>query len=494
MGIKKLLIANRGEIGTRIVRTCREMGIGTVALYEASDRGSLHVRLADQCVQLRSSLGFLDGDAVLEIARETGADAIHPGYGFLAEEASFIRACRAAGLVFVGPPAAVVSGVRNKIDALERARSAGFQTVLHSTRTFAPDELYELQLAAEGIGYPLVIKSCRGGRGAGERLVMRPQKLEMAVHQAQAEAQAVYGDQRVYLEKAILPAQQIGVQILADSDGRAIHLGEREGSAQRRSQKIVEEAPAPSLDQGQRATLWQTALRLARFFNCENAVTVEFLVDERGVAYFTEIKARIQVDHPLVEMTSGVDLIEQQIRLAAGGPLLLEQEAVLPRGWAMLGRLRATDPMNHFLPSPGQVGRVRWPQGPGVRVDSYIYGGCRVPGRYDPLIAKITAWHGDRQSCLQRFRRSLEEVKLRGVASNLSLLQRIAESSPFALGQYTTSLLDGQLAGGVTDERLLADLAVAAAVLYVHRNQRFTPSLPDRLLSGWHRESRRLAE
>jgi acetyl-CoA carboxylase biotin carboxylase subunit len=491
---KKILIANRGEIGVRIVRTCREMGIRTVALYDESDRGSLHVRLADECVLLQSPKDLFDREKIVAIAQKMGADAIHPGYGFLAEEADFIEACEQAGITFVGPPAIVVDSLRNKIETLQAARAAGFPTPEHSQKSFGVENMDDIEESAERLGYPIIVKSCSGGRGRGERLAKSPKQLAEAVRQAQVVGQAVYGNRRVYLEKAILPAYQIGVQIVADKEGRFIHLGEREGSVLQSGHKIIEEAPSLCLSQELRESVWQTALDLGRYFNYENVGTVEFLVDTNEQFYFSEIKSRIQVEHPLTEMQTRIDLIEEQIRIAAGEPLFHKQEDVSINGWAMMCRVRANDPWRDFLPSPGTLSRVRLPGGPEIRVDTYIYCNCDVPAAYVPMLAKLTVWGKDRDRCLQRLGRALEDFAISGTATNLPVLQRIIEAPEFVKGEYTTDfrvpLFNDK--GEKEPDLHLQDLAVAAAVLYMRRNQMANPQASERLQGGWHKSSRRL--
>jgi len=490
---KRILIANRGEIATRIIITCREMGLHTIALYEAPDEGSRHVRIADECALLESPLGFLDQEAILRIAQEKGAEAIHPGYGYLAEEPEFVAACEAAGMVFVGPGTAVLQTLRNKIETLARARAAGFPVVDYAPVVFNEGDLKVLAVAADLVGYPLVVKSCSGGRGSAERLVKTPQFLETAVHRAQIEAQAVYGNRRVYLEKAILPAHQIGVQILADKHGHIIHLGEREGSLQYSNRKVVEEAPAPCLTADLRRQIWQAALGIARLFHYENAGTVEFLLDNDGNFYFTEIKSRIQVDHALTEMMTRINLVEEQLLIAAGEPLRHEQADVRLDGWSMLCRIHAEDPWRR-LPSPGRLRRVRLPGGPEVRVDTYVYSECDVSGKYDSLIAKLTVWGRDRDQCLARARRAIEDFQLIGTPTNLPLLQHVLCSAEFANGRYDTSLLNTEFQCEPQRESYYRDLAVIAAMLYVRRNQMFRPSVPARALNAWHQDSRRLPE
>ncbi len=486
------MIANRGEIAVRIEHTCREMGIQTVALYEAQDRSSLHVRLADECVRLESPRGFMDQDAILDIARQKGVDAIHPGYGFLAENPDFSRVCTEAGITFIGPSTTVLETLRDKPGVLDVARAAGFPTVESSSLDACGDEPKAVRTAADGLGYPLIIKSCRGGRGRAERLVKTPEQLDEGLRSAQAEAQAVYEDRHVYLEKAILPAYEVGVQILADQGGHLIHLGEHMGTLQQGSQRIIEESPAFCLSPEQRERLWQTALALGRRFNFQNVGTVEFLVDADGQFYFTEFRARIQIEHPLAELITRIDLVREQIRLVAGEALALEQQDVQLRGWAMMCRINAEDPWNHFLPSPGQLHQVRRPSGSEVRVDTYVYSRCDIPGNYDPLIAKLSVWAEDREPCVQRMRRALKDFVLIGTPTNLPLLQRIMRAPDFEPGIYSTEFLEKPLLDHQEAETDLRNLAVAAAVFYARRNQLFQPSTPDRLLSGWHRDSRRL--
>jgi acetyl-CoA carboxylase, biotin carboxylase subunit len=491
---KKILIANRGEIAARIVRTCRDMGISTVALYEQPDRESLHVRLADECAELTSERGYLDKEAIIEIATRVGAEAIHPGYGFLAERPDFIERCEEAGLVFIGPPADVVSRLQCKIDALAEAHTAGYPTPDFSAGSYGPDEMAALRSEADWLGYPLVIKSCVGGRGRGMRLVNAPEELDEAVRWAQKQTHAVYGDLLIYLEKAFANAHTISVQVVSDNEGNMVHLGDREGSVQLGNQKLIEESPAPCLAQSQRERIWQVALDLVRMFRCRGAVSVEFLVDEAGEFYFTEIKTRIQTEHPVTEMVSGIDIVREQIRIAAGEPLGYRQEDVQLRGWAMQCMITAEDPWNDFLPSPGYLRRVRLPGGPNVRVDTYVYTRCHIPTRYDPILAKLVVWGQDREECRGRMRRALQDFTLIGVPTNLPYQQQILEHPDFIRGQYSTALLTGPLPEHPSDDAYLRDLAVAAAIAFARRNLAFRPTMPDRLSTGWHRASRQLPE
>jgi acetyl-CoA carboxylase, biotin carboxylase subunit len=491
---KKILIANRGEIAVRIVRECRDMGIWTVVLYDASDRDSLHVRLADECVELRSDLGYMDGPQIITIAQETGAEAVHPGYGFLAEQPEFVVACEDAGVAFVGPSSDVMSAVRMKIDLLDQVEAAGFATTQHSSVSFklGEHELYHAE--AEALGFPLVVKACSGGRGRATRLVRDAATLDKAVQQSANEARVIFGDDSLYLERAILPASYIDVQVLGDRHGNVIHLGERDGSIQRNNQKLVCESPAPGLTQALRARLHETAVQIARLLNCNNAVTVEFLLDQDGNFYFTEIKARITVEHPVTEMVTRRDLVREQIEIAAGKRLSISQEDVRLRGAAIQCRINAEDPWNHYLPSPGVLNHFRLPGGPRVRVDTYGYSGCPVPVRYDPMLAKVVVWGEDRPAAVQRMLRSLQDFVITGVRTNLPLFQRVMQDPDFLAGNYSTEFLRRPMLASVPDtpDEVARDLAVAAAMAYGMRTQGRQSVMPPQFLQGWHRASRQL--
>ena len=487
---KKLLVANRGEIAVRVIRACRELGIPTLALYQPADIGSLHVRLSDECSLLDAPGGFLNQEAILKIARDKGADAIHPGYGYLAEQPDFVRACEEAGIAFIGQPSEVLATMRCKLDALQRAREAGYPTVEHSADAFEASDEQAVSEAAERLGYPLVIKSCYGGRGPGERMVHSADGLLKALRSARREAQAVYNCQDVYLEKAILPVIQIGVQLLCDRHGNRVHLGEIQALAQHGNRRVIAESPAPGLSPDLRERLRQAALVLASAFNLQNAGTVEFLIDGRGGFYFTEIKPRLQLEHPLIEIVSRVDLVHAQLRLAAGELLPFRQQDLQLAGHALLARVNAEDPWNAFLPSPGSLRQVWLPGGPHVRVDTYVYSGCAIPGEYDPLIAKLTVWGEERPVCLQRMRRSLEEFKLVGPPTNLSLIQNILSTAEFVRGSYVTGFRP-QPDPDHRPANHLRDLAVASAVLYLMREQCYQPPAPEnRENHHWQRDVR----
>ncbi len=486
---RKILVANRGEIAVRVINTCREMNIPAVAVYEAAERDALHVRCADEALLLDK--GFGDAAALIEIAQRVGADAIHPGYGFLAEEAGFIRACNQAGIAFIGGSAEMMDVVHNKVGALETARAAGFRTATSSMT--CESDFDEIHSAAQALGYPLIVKSCYGGRGPGTRLVRGPQTLESRVRSAQAESHAVFGNSRIFLEKALLPANQVGVQILADKHGSIIHLGDRDGSWQYNNHRMIEEAPSPCLSEAQRQSLCATALAIARLFNLENAATVEFLIDGDGAYYFTEIKARIQTEHPLTELLTGVDLVREQIRIAAGEPLTLTQDAVRLTGHAIMCRIHAEDPLNRMRSSPGHVEEVRLPTGGGIRIDTYLFPGCNVPELYGSLIAKLMTWGQDRAQAVSRIQRALIDFAVTGVPTDRTFTLNAIRRTEFATGHYSTET-GYQQAEAALPDAYYRELAALVGVLYVERFHNLTAVIPERVQSGWHQSSRRLPE
>ena len=491
---KKILIANRGEIAVRIIRTCKDMGIQTVALYEAADSGSLHVRLADEGVLFEAERSYLDYEAILKIAVEFGAEAIHPGYGFLAENVEFVTACQQAGVVFIGPPPDVLARLQDKIAMLDRVRALGLPTLQYSSKAFEASEVEAFRAEAERLGYPIVIKSVRGGRGRGAYTAQSVGQLERALRRAQAEAEIIYGQTRFYLEQAITPAHMLGVQVLADNQGQVVHLGEREGSLIRGNQKMIEEAPAPYLTAEQRNELWEAALKIAHASGLRGASTIEFAGDLAGHFFFTEIKPRIQIEHTVTEMISGVDIVREQIRVAADESLSITQVEVQLRGHAISCRITAEDPWRHYMPCPGTLRRVRLPTGHGVRVDTYAYSGCAVPAQYDPVVAKVITWGHDRTESVGRMQRALSELALIGVPTTLPIQQVIVKHPEFLAAEYDTYSLRRDLPEDHLPREVARDLAIAAAVAYVRRNLAGQPVLPDRVQSGWHRSSRRLPE
>lgn len=491
---RKVLVANRGEIAVRVVRACRDLGIETVAVFEPPDRGALHTRLATECVPLASEKGYSDQELVLSVAREKGVDAVHPGYGFFAENAAFARACEESGIRFVGPSSETIAALQDKVQALGWVERAGFAVPAHSPRAYGeePGDAEALEAEAGRIGYPLVIKSMAGGRGRGARLVRSAARLAAAVAAAQNEAWMVYGDRRVYLEKAVPKARQLGVQLAGDDFGSLVQLGEREGSVQRGNQQLIVEAPSPWLTPRLRERLVAVALEIGRIFRLRAVCTVEFVAAEDGTFSFTEVKPRIQRDHPATEMAVWMDLVRLQLRLAAGEPLGFSQDDVRLRGWAMEAHVNAEDPWNGFLPTPGRVERMRLPGGGIVRVETYLFPGAEIPAAYDPAIAKVVVRGEDRGECVRRLRRSLEEFTLIGPPTNVPLLLRILNDPAFVAGVYDTGFFHRSHLEGAGDERHRRDLAIAAAFAWAQRNAVFRPATSERFQSGWHRDARRL--
>ena len=464
---RRLLIANRGEIAVRVIRACRELGISPVAVYSEVDRDALHVQLADVAVCVGPALAresYLAIDRVVEAAKRTGAEAIHPGYGFLSENAAFARAVADAGLVFVGPSPETLELSGDKVEARKAAERAG-TPVLPAIESVAPDSA-EAKDAPARLGLPLLVKAAAGGGGKGMRVVRAAKDLSAALEAAGREALAAFGDGRVFLEKLVERPRHIEVQILADRHGNRIHLGERECSLQRRHQKVVEEAPSPAVGPELRERLTRAALAAAEAVGYANAGTVEFLLAPDGSFYFLEINPRLQVEHPVTEMVTGVDLVEQQIRVAAGERLAIRQEDVVLRGHAIECRLYAEDPARGFLPSAGPIDAVALPEGPGIRVDSALRGGGRIPVEYDPLLAKIVASGADRERARCRMLAALDDFRLLGPPNNLTFLRTLMELPEFASGAIDTQLIE-RLGSSLVAATRHDDAAFAiAAVLF----------------------------
>ncbi|WP_440588250.1 acetyl-CoA carboxylase biotin carboxylase subunit [Bordetella genomosp. 1] len=441
--IRTLLVANRGEIAVRIIRAARELGMRTVAVYSDADRDALAVQLADSAVHIgpaHATRSYLDIGAVLAAARDSGADAIHPGYGFLAENAGFAQAVADAGLIFVGPDAQTIRSMGDKAAARASAQAAGVPTVPGSEGVVA--SLDEALSHAAQIGYPLMIKAAAGGGGRGIRVAVDEAQLREAIPLAQAEARAAFGDDGVYLERYLPRARHIEVQVLGDGE-RAVHLFERECSLQRRRQKIFEEAPSPALSPARRQALCESALRLTESVGYRGAGTLEYLYDEANDAfYFIEMNTRIQVEHPITEAITGIDLVREMLRIADGEPLRLRQADIVMRGAAIECRLNAEDPARKFAPGPGTVAHVRWPAGPGVRIDSMVYAGSVVPPYYDSLLAKLIVWDEDRAGALARLARALDETRFEGVPSTLALHRALVADPGVAAGDYHTNYLE----------------------------------------------------
>ena len=442
---RKVLVANRGEIAVRIVRALREAGIVSVAVYSDADRASLAVRMADEAAHLGASTAsesYLNIDKIIGAAKRHGADAIHPGYGFLSENAEFAEACEAAGIVFIGPPAAAVRQMGSKTAARKLAIAAG-APVVPGTEA-AVTGLEEAQKVAGTLGYPVLLKASAGGGGKGMRRVDREGDLEAAIRDASSEAARAFRNGDVYLEKLVLEPRHIEIQVLGDQHGHMIHLGERECSIQRRHQKVIEECPSPLMTEHPelRERMGEAALRIARAAKYHNAGTLEFLVDRERNFYFLEMNTRLQVEHPVTELVTGLDLVQWQLRIAAGERLTVRQEDVRWSGSAVECRIYAEDPEQQFMPSPGRITRLKEPAGPGVRLDSGIYEGWDVPVEYDPLLAKLAVWGTSRDTAIARMKRALAEYLIAGIATNREFFGEIMDDLEFRAGALSTAFLD----------------------------------------------------
>ena len=495
--LRKVLIANRGEVAVRVIRACRELGIRTVAVFSEADRFALHLRYADEayCIgpaPARDS--YLCVERILDAARRSQANVIHPGYGFLAENPAFAQACLDAGLVFVGPPPEAMRLAGNKIAARRTMKAAGLPLIAGTDAELSMDDPLR---AAEAVGYPLMVKAAAGGGGKGIRLVSRPEDLPAALVSARREAEATFGDGSVYLERVLEGVRHIEFQILADEHGHTIHLGEREGSMQRRHQKVMEEAPSRLLTPELRREMGEAAVTAARAAGYVNAGTVEFLVDEQLHYYFLEINPRLQVEHPTTEMVTGVDIVKEQLRIAAGRRLHYAQDDIRVKGWALECRILAENPYLDGLPSTGRISHLREPSGPGVRVESAVTEGQEVTPHYDSLIAKVIAWGETRAEAIVRMRRALEEYRIMGVRTNLPLCQQILNDTRFQGGQIHTAFLDQtNYAEAAAQEDEVQAAAVVAALLHhqaSHKPQPFAPQPPGPGRSNWKTYGRLLA-
>ena len=473
MRIKKLLVANRGEIAVRVLRACRELGIATVAVYSDADREALHVQMADEAYAIGpapATESYLVVERLVQTARRAGADAVHPGYGFLSENPAFAEACAAAGLTFVGPPPPAMRRMGSKTAARALAREHGVPMVPGTLEPVASDA--EATRAARDIGYPVMLKAAMGGGGKGRRLVRRAEDLAEALRAARAEAGAAFGDAAVYFERALEAPRHVEIQVLADTHGHVIHLGERECSIQRRHQKLIEECPSPLVDAALRTRMGEAACRLAAAAGYVNAGTIEFLVDAERNFYFLEMNTRLQVEHPVTEMVTGIDLVREQLRVAAGEPLGFTQADVAWRGWAIECRVNAEDPFAGWLPSPGTITALRAPAGPWVRDDSGVYPGYTVPRFYDTLLSKLIVWGADRAAACDRMARALGEYRVAGVHTTIPVLARIVNHPDFRAGRLSTAFLERIMPELTGHERRLVSIAVIAAVLAAHDGAR----------------------
>jgi acetyl-CoA carboxylase biotin carboxylase subunit len=469
---RKILIANRGEIAVRIIRTCREMGIATVGVFSEADRAAPHVRYADEAYLIGpapSRESYLRPDVLIETARKAGADAIHPGYGFLAENADFADGCAAAGLVFIGPSGNAMRAMGNKTAARQTMHRAGVP-IVPGTRQGLKDDAEAIRIARE-TGYPVLIKAAMGGGGKGMRVVSREDDLAPALRAARSEAQSAFGDPTVYIEKYLEDPRHVEFQILADQHGHVVHLGERECSIQRRHQKLIEESPSCILDDALRAAMGEAAVRAAAATGYANAGTVEFIVDRHRHFYFLEMNTRLQVEHPVTELRTGLDLVKEQIRIAAGAPLRFAQRDIPFRGAAIECRISAEDPDENFMPSVGLITRLTEPGGPGVRVDRGFYRGYEVPIYYDPMIAKLIVWGETREEAIARMRRALAEYDIGGIKTTIPFHLRALSDPRFLSGEYTTRFVE-QMAPDPADRTPDARIAAVFAAIIRHRSRK----------------------
>ncbi len=486
---KKVLVANRGEIAVRIIRACRDMGISPVAVYSDADRTSQHVRIADEAYLLGpapSSESYLVISKIIEIAKRCRADAIHPGYGFLSENPRFARACAEAGIPLIGPSAESMRLMGSKTGARGVLQKSGVPIVPGTYRALT--SLEEALDEAKRIGYPVMLKAAAGGGGKGMRLVPDEGHMPEDFLAAGSEAQNAFSDPSVYLEKYIARPRHVEIQVLADRHGNAVYLGERECSVQRRHQKVIEECPSSVLDDDLRRQMGEAALRVIRAAQYENAGTVEFLLDDERRFYFLEMNTRLQVEHPVTEMVTGLDLVEQQLRIAAGEALRFRQEDIRLRGWALECRIYAEDPERNFLPSPGVIRELVEPQGPGVRVDSGVYRGWEVPIYYDPLLAKLVTFGTDRLQAIARMRRAIGEYRIQGIQTNLAFFGAVLDDPEFIAGRLSTNFIQEFMQRRPKNkpaDRSLDAASVAAALAYAETGRNGKPQMETRADSPW---------
>ncbi len=493
---KKILIANRGEIAIRITRACRELGIASVAVFSDADRESLHVFLADEAYNIGpapSKESYLNIDKIVEVAKASGADAVHPGYGFLAENTHFARALEKVGIVFIGPRPEQIEAMGDKLSAKALMKKANVPTVPGSDGAVA--SLEEAVVVCKQVGFPVIIKASAGGGGKGMRVVHAEEELESAFRAARSEGQNYFGDGTVYIERFINAPKHIEIQIFGDQHGNVVHLFERECSVQRRHQKIIEEAPSPSVPPEVRKKMGEAAVRAAKLIGYEGAGTFEFIFDNRTKEFFfMEMNTRLQVEHPITELTTGVDIVREQIFVAQGMPLSIKQEDLVQKGHAIEVRVCAEDPIT-YKPSPGVIRACRHPQGPFVRVDSYAYPGYEVPIYYDPMIAKVICWGETREEAINKMQRALTEFILTGIKSNIVLHKSILNHPTFLDGSYTTQFIEKNFT--VTEPELFVHtndhifLIAAAITAYQDRKTKDVRQL--NLASHWKRAGRKMA-
>ena len=474
---KKILIANRGEIACRVIQTCKRMGIDTVAVYSDADARAPFVKMADEAVHIGpppAAESYLLADKIIEACKQTGAEAVHPGYGFLSERASFVEALDKEGIVFIGPPAKAIAAMGDKIESKKLAKEAGVNTVPGSKD--AIDTTEDALKVSNDIGYPVMMKASAGGGGKGMRLVEKAEDLVDSFERARSEAANAFGDDTVYIEKAIVGPRHIEIQVLADSHGNCVHLFERDCSIQRRHQKVIEESPSPFglADDAKIAEMGEVAVQAAKAVDYRGAGTVEFLMGSDGSFYFLEMNTRLQVEHPITELVTGMDLVREQVRVAAGEELGYDQSAVTRRGHAIECRVYAEDPDRGFMPSPGPIEVLRRPTGPGVRDDSGTYEGSEVPSHYDPMVSKLCVWAATREQAVQRMRRALSEYVVTGIKTSVPFHLRVMDHPDFVAGEYDTGFIAAHEEALLNPPSLgvaARPLAIAAAVAQAFRDQ-----------------------
>lgn len=486
--LKKILIANRGEIAVRIIKACRELDIPVVAVFSEADRHSLHVQMADEAVLIGPPApleSYLNIDAIIEAAKKTKADAIHPGYGFLAENHNFAARCEQEKIVLIGSSSKSIKLMGNKVESRQMMREASVPVILGSD--IKSEEAQPVIEEAVLIGLPVLIKAAAGGGGKGMRIVNREEDLKDSISSAIRESKSAFGDGSVYVEKYLHNPRHIEFQILADSSGNTIHLFERECSIQRRHQKIVEETPSVALNPERREKMGKTAVKVAQTCGYSNAGTVEFLLDESGDFYFLEMNTRIQVEHPITEFTIGVDLVKWQILIASGQPLNLKQEELKQRGHSIECRIYAEDPEKNFLPSPGKIHFLKEPGGRWIRIDSGIYSGCEVSPYYDPILSKLIVWGEDREAARKRMIDALNEYVILGIKSTTSFLAKLLEHPEFIAGNIHTNFIDQHMGDllEATDEKFIKEALIAAAIHSYRQAKEKKPAMKREVFSPW---------
>ena len=491
---QKILIANRGEIAVRVIRACREMRIATVAVYSEADRGALHARMADEAYAIGpapSRESYLVIDKIIGAAKKANAEAIHPGYGFLAENAAFAKACQDAGITFIGPSPPSIALMGSKIEARRAVAKYGVESVPGTLDPITSDD--EAHRIASSVGYPIMLKASGGGGGKGLRFVGAENELESALRNTRSEALAAFGDDAIYIEKFVEKPRHIEIQVLGDRYGTAVYLGERECTIQRRHQKVIEECPSPIVDPDLRRRMGEAALKVVKAANYYNAGTVEFLVDRHRKFYFLEMNTRLQVEHPVTEMVTGLDLVKLQIRVASGEKLPITQDDVVMRGSAIECRIYAEDPENNFFPSPGRIVMLRTPAGPGIRDDSGVYEGWTVPIEYDPLISKLAVWAATREETIGRMQRALREYRIEGIKTNIAFFLDVLDDPEFRKGDFDTSFIERFKRGERPPlQQAELDFAALAAAL-VHSTRSAPIESTSEAASAWKVDGRQRA-